>query len=134
MKKDYRIGCFAFINGICCIDKCFCSGQKNKETRLKNKFMPLKQNNKIGKRVKKDDFLDAKVGRTFVTPLNREFIFNYRKEGRKYIFILTYRGHNMQVKESDFNLTPIDDLLMIMDNELNDKNEVIDPLNQQPIN
>jgi len=34
--KDYRLGCFAFIDGICCIDKCFCSGEKNKQTRIKN--------------------------------------------------------------------------------------------------
>ena len=90
--------------------------------------MPLKQNNKIGKRVKKDDFLAAKIGRTFVTPLNREFIFNYRKEGRKYIFILTYRGHNMQVKESEFNLMPIDDILKVMDKELEENNNAIDLL------
>jgi hypothetical protein len=128
MEKDYRLGCWAFINGYCCIDKCFCSGQKNKETRLKNKFMPLKQHNQLGKVPKKNDLLNARAGKTFVTPLNREFVFNYRREGRKYIFILTYRGHNIQVKESEFNLTPIDDLLRVMDKELNDANEVIEPL------
>ena len=90
--------------------------------------MPLKQTNQIGKRVKKDEFLTAKVGRTFVTPLNREFIFNYRKEGRKYIFILTYRGHNMQIKESEFNLSPIDEILKMMDKELDENNNVINPL------
>ena len=36
-------------------------------------------------KTRKEDILNAKANKTFITPLNREYIFNYRKEGNKYI-------------------------------------------------
>ena len=78
----------------------------------------MKQFNQIGKYTKKDDVLQAKAGRTFVTPENRSYIFDYTKHGNKYIFIIEYKNHRMQIKESDFNRTNIDDLLTIMDNSI----------------
>lgn len=74
----------------------------------------LKPSSQIGKYTKKEEVLNAKVGRIFVTPKNNEYTFNYRKEGRKYIFIISYKGYNMQVSESDFNRTPIDTLIEIL--------------------
>jgi hypothetical protein len=71
----------------------------------------MKQVNQIGKYTKKDDVLMAKVGKTFVTPKNKEYIFDFLKEGRKYIFIINYLGYRMRISESDFNNTNIDDLL-----------------------
>ena len=57
---------------------------------------------------RKEDILNAKVNKTFVTPLNREYIFNYRKVGNKYIYIISFEGNSMQIKESDYNLNRID--------------------------
>jgi hypothetical protein len=74
----------------------------------------MKQRNQIGKYTKKEDFLNAKVGRVFVTPKNNEYTFNYKKEGRKYIFIISWNGYKMQVSESDYNRTPIDTLIEII--------------------
>jgi hypothetical protein len=71
----------------------------------------MKQVNQIGKYTKKDDVLMAKAGRTFVTPNNKEYIFDFFKEGRKYIFVINYLGYKMRISESDFNRTNIDDLL-----------------------
>ena len=71
----------------------------------------MKQVNQIGKYTKKDDVLIAKSGKTFVTPNNKEYIFDFIKEGRKYIFIINYLGYKMRINESDFNRTNIDDLL-----------------------
>jgi hypothetical protein len=71
----------------------------------------MKQVNQIGKYTKKDDVLMAKAGRTFVTPKNKEYIFDFIKEGRKYIFVINYLGYKMRINESDFNRTNIDDLL-----------------------
>lgn len=71
----------------------------------------MKQHNQIGKYTKKEDVLNAKVGRIFVTPKNNEYMFNYQKEGKKYIFIITWNGYNMKISESDFNRTPIDTLI-----------------------
>jgi hypothetical protein len=71
----------------------------------------MKQVNQIGKYTKKDDVLMAKVGRIFVTPNNKEYIFDFIKEGRKYIFVINYLGFKMRINESDFNRTNIDDLL-----------------------
>ena len=72
------------------------------------------QVNQIGKYRKKEAVLDAKKNRTWVTPQNKEYQFDYRKEGRSYIFILIYNGLKMQIKESDYNKHSIDDLLNIM--------------------
>ena len=80
--------------------------------------MPLKPTKQIGKQPKKDECLSAKSGKTFVTPQGREYIFNYRKEGRRYIYVLTYKGTNCQIKEADFNTTPTNTVLKAIDNEL----------------
>ena len=74
----------------------------------------MMQVNQIGKYRKKEAVLDAKKNRTWVTPQNKEYQFDYRKEGRSYIFILIYNGLKMQIKESDYNKHSIDDLLNIM--------------------
>lgn len=76
------------------------------------------QRSQIGKYYKKDEILDAKVGKTFVSPNNKEYSFDYRKEGRKYIMIVIFKGHRMQVKESDFNRFTIDELISVIENEL----------------
>jgi hypothetical protein len=75
----------------------------------------MKQANQIGKYTKKDDVLMAKAGKTFVTPNNKEYIFDYVKEGRRYIFIINYLGYKMRVKESDFNTTDIEYLLNVIE-------------------
>jgi hypothetical protein len=62
-------------------------------------------------KTRKEDILNAKANKTFITPLNREYIFNYRKEGNKYIYIISFEGNSMQIKESDFNLNKIDILI-----------------------
>lgn len=76
--------------------------------------MPLKQNNKIGKRVKKDDFLAAKIGRTFVTQSIEYFEYKVEKcreyhEGlksgkypRQHSFSLTYA--KKELNEAEKNL------------------------------
>lgn len=82
---------------------------------------------KAGEYRKKDDVLNAKVAKIFVTPNNKEYVFSYRKEGRKYIFIIEYKGHKMQVREHDFNTLPIDSLISTIERELNGQFEVIEP-------
>jgi len=83
------------------------------KVRLYSKITMI-QINQIGKYHRKDTLLDAKKGRTFVTPKNKEYQFDYRKEGRSYIFILIYDGKRMQIKETDYNRHSIDELLEIM--------------------
>ena len=78
----------------------------------------MKQVNQIGKYTKKDDVLMAKAGRTFVTPNNKEYIFDFTKEGRKYIFVINYLGYKMRINESDFNRTNIEDLLCSIEKTL----------------
>jgi len=78
----------------------------------------MKQRSQIGKYIRKEDVLNAKTGREFVTPNNKSYTFNYSKEGAKYTFIITYKGHNMRISESDFNRTPIDSLLQTMEQGL----------------
>ena len=65
----------------------------------------------MAKYQKKDDVLMAQSGRTFVTPSNKEYVFDFIKEGRKYIFVINYLGYKMRINESDFNRTDIDNLL-----------------------
>jgi len=76
------------------------------------------ERSEIGKYRTKESVLKAKVGSTWITPNNREYQIEYRKEGRKYIIILLYRGGRMQVSETDFNNTPTDILLQAMDNNI----------------
>ncbi len=75
----------------------------------------MKQVNQRGKYTKKDSVLMAKSGRTFVTPNNKQYVFDFIKEGRKYIFVINYFGHKMRISESDFNRANIDDLLGSME-------------------
>ena len=77
------------------------------------------QAKEIGKRRSKVSVLDAKKGRTFVTPKNRSYIFDYTKVGNKYIFIIEYKDYRMQVDESTFNRTDIDTLIEVMQKEIN---------------
>ena len=58
--------------------------------------------------IKKEDVLNSKKGKIFVTPNNESYIFDWEKRGRKYVFIIEYKGIRMQVLESIFNTTPID--------------------------
>lgn len=78
----------------------------------------MKQINQIGKYTKKDDVLMVKAGRTFVTPNNKEYIFDFTKEGRKYIFVINYLGYKMRINESDFNRANIDDLLCLIEKSI----------------
>jgi hypothetical protein len=71
----------------------------------------MKQINQIGKYTKKHEVLSAKSGKTFVTPNNKTYVFDFTQEGRKYIFIINYMGYRMRISESDFNKSNIDDLL-----------------------
>jgi hypothetical protein len=75
----------------------------------------MKQHNQIGKYTKKEETLIAKSGKTFVTPNNKSYVFSFKKHGNKYIFIIDYNGHKINIPESDFNKTNIDDLLSTME-------------------
>jgi len=63
----------------------------------------------------KEEVLSAISGKTFVTPNNKSYVFSYTKHGSKYIFCIEYKGYKMQIAESDFNRTKIDDLLCAME-------------------
>lgn len=73
------------------------------------------QHNQVGKYKRKDAILDAKRGKTFVTPKNKSYVFDYTKRGAKYIYVVIYAGHRMQILESDFTKVSIDDLLDAME-------------------
>jgi hypothetical protein len=77
------------------------------------------QYNQVGKYKSKQSVLDAKKNRTFITPKGRTYMFDYFKDGRKYIFTLIYKGIRMNIKESDYNLTDIDDLIDAIIKEIN---------------
>jgi hypothetical protein len=63
----------------------------------------MKQHNQTGKYIKKQDRLDAKKGKTFITPNNNEYTFDdYYKEGKKYIYVIGYKGTQFEVAEQDF--------------------------------
>lgn len=79
------------------------------------------QRNQVGKKRRKDDVLDAKKGRNWVTPKNRTYQFDYERVGNKYFYIIIYKGSRMKIPESDFNRTDIDSLLDSMDDGLNIK-------------
>ena len=79
----------------------------------------MKQVNKIGKYTLKDEVLNGKVGRTFLLPCGKEYQFKeYRKEGRRYIFVITYKGNHCQILESDFNRTDMEVFLTQADIDL----------------
>lgn len=71
----------------------------------------MKQHNQVGKKFSKDSILDAKVGRTFTSPSGKEYGFDYTKIGRKYTFVLIYKGARMQMTESQWNTSSIDQLI-----------------------
>jgi hypothetical protein len=63
----------------------------------------MKQHNQIGKYTKKEEILKGKKGRTFITPQNQEYTFDdFYKEGREYIYVISYKGEQFEVKEKDF--------------------------------
>ena len=76
----------------------------------------MKQVNQIGKYTKKEDVLNGKKGRSFITPKNRSYIFDYEKVGNIYHFIVVYDGGRFRMKESEFNRYNIDDLLDSIEN------------------
>lgn len=78
----------------------------------------MKQYNQIGKYTKKEEVLSAKRNKTYVTPKGYSYVFDYTKQGNKYIFIINYKGYKMQVKESVFNTTNIDVLIESMIKEI----------------
>ena len=78
----------------------------------------MKQVNQVGKYTKKEDRLNAIKGKEFTTPQNKTYIFDFNKIGNKYTFLITYKGHTMQLKESDFNTTDTDKLLSIMERDI----------------
>ena len=79
----------------------------------------MKQHNQIGKYIKKDEILNAKIGRTFLLPSGREYQFTeYRKEGRRYIFVITYNGYRIQIKEVDFNTVDLDVFFIQLENDI----------------
>lgn len=78
----------------------------------------MKQHNQIGKYTTKEEIIKAKNGKTFITPNNKEYVFNYMKQGNKYTFILTYLEHKMRISETDFNRINIDELLSTIERGL----------------
>jgi len=80
----------------------------------------MKQVNQIGKYTKKEDVLMGKKGRTFVTPQNKEYIFDFEKIGSKYHFIIVYMGKRCRMNESDFNRIPIDNVLNSIEESIKD--------------
>ena len=61
-----------------------------------------------------DELLNAKVGRTFITPTGEKYQFDWYKVGRKYIYILIYNGKKCEMKPTDFNTMDIDNLIQQM--------------------
>lgn len=70
----------------------------------------MKQKNQIGK-TKTAEFLDAKKGKTFVTPSGREYVFDYETVNRKTHVIIKYLGRNWRMPISDFNRINTDMIL-----------------------
>ena len=71
----------------------------------------MKQINQIGKYTKKQDRLDGKRGRTFITPKNRSYVFDYLKEGSKYTYIICYKDFRYQISEQEWKQNDIDGVL-----------------------
>jgi len=63
----------------------------------------------------KDTELKAAVGKTFETRSGRKWVFDYTKQGRKYIYKIKYKGHVMQIPESDFRKQSIEHLLDLIE-------------------
>lgn len=71
------------------------------------------QAKEIGKR---RNSMEAKIGRTFVSPKGREYSYS---KGSRGIVVIEYLGVKMQIKVSDYKNTPIDSLLDVIQNEFN---------------
>jgi len=67
-----------------------------------------------GRKTRKEDVLNATAGKNYISPKGREYTFDYRKEGRRYIMIFIYDGFKMQMSEGDFNTTNPDELIDII--------------------
>lgn len=77
------------------------------------------QHNQIGKYKKKESVLDAKIGKLFVLPSGKKYEFTeYKKIGRKYIFIITYLNHRCQISESDYFKMDMDKFLTQMETDI----------------
>jgi hypothetical protein len=77
------------------------------------------QHNQIGKYTKKEYVVSAKVGRTYVLPSGKSYLFkSYRKEGRRYIFTITYKEHNCQIRENDYNTLNIEEFLTQIEKDI----------------
>lgn len=85
------------------------------------------QRKEIGK---KRDWNSAKVGRTFVSPLGREY--TYEKGGRG-IVVIEYLGNRMQVKTREFNNTDIDSLLKAIEKEVFIDSDIPDSVIEEQI-
>lgn len=80
------------------------------------------QASEVGKRRSKLSVMEAKKGRSFMTPQNRSYVFDFEKIGNKYMVILIYKEQRMRVSEVDYNRTNTDVLLSAIDKEINNKN------------
>lgn len=79
----------------------------------------MKQYNQIGKYTKKEVVLNAKKGRTFVTPMGKEYQFDYERVSKNsYHFIILYKDKRWRMKESEFNRSDIDSLLISIENHI----------------
>ena len=81
------------------------------------------QNKWTNQRHTKTEILDAKKGRTFITPKGKEYVFDYEKVGNIVIIIIHYKGNRIEVSESGYDKTPIDDLIQAIENELSKLND-----------
>ncbi len=70
------------------------------------------QSKQIGQ---KRDYRQAQQGRQFVTPAGRSYTYD---KGSRGVIVIEYLGHRMQIKTRDFNATPIDSLLEVMEKEI----------------
>jgi len=89
------------------------------------------QHNQVGKYRKKDEVLNAKVGRVFVLPSGKEYTFEkYEKIGQKYFFTLLYKGVKCRFREVDFNTLNIEQWATMMEEEIQKINSgFYNPLN-----
>jgi hypothetical protein len=69
-------------------------------------------------RPKKEEILDTKKGRTWVTPHGKSYQIDWDKVGNKYFIILIYKGHRMKLTESDWNKGDIDTFIKVMEEGL----------------